>query len=102
MQKRIGGIIFPVRPLLQKLKKYTKMRIAFHSCIYLAAVIEYLVKEVFDISLNGLANQFSPDSDVIRSKHLRLVMKGDRELNMLTNCATVPISSPKKKSILYQ
>jgi len=102
MREKIGGIVFPVRQLVRELKVYTKMRVDVKSGIYLAAVLEYLVKEVLELSPNALETPSSSDSNAIRSKHVRLIMKGDRELNQLTKHATIPIHSPKKKNEMFR
>jgi len=77
------------------------MRVGIQTGIYLAAVLEYLVKEVFDIALNSLEAEYSPTCNVIRSEHLRIVMKGDEELSELTKHTIIP-TSPKKRNELYQ
>lgn len=77
------------------------MRVGIKTGIFLAAVLEYLVKEVFDISLNSLEADFSPICNIIRSQHLRIVMKGDEELRELTKHAIIP-TSPKKRNVLYR
>lgn len=72
------------------------MRVGIKAGIYIAAVLDYLVEDIFDIALNVIASDDSPKINFIRSHHLRMVMKCDNDLDKITKDVIIPIFSPKR------
>ncbi|KAI8840982.1 putative histone H2A.1, partial [Chytriomyces cf. hyalinus JEL632] len=87
-QSQRAGILFPAKRIHRYLKRgrYSK-RVGAGSSVYLAAVLEYLVAEILDLS--GKAAQ---DNSRVRinSRYLTLGIRNDTELADLL--ATVTIS----------
>lgn len=98
LREKIGGIVFPVNHFVKELKRYTKMRVQIKSGIYIAAVLEYLVRKVIEISYH---DPISLDESVIRTQTMRIILKADVELNKVTENAIIPIYSPKRKNEMY-
>ncbi|KAN0038986.1 hypothetical protein ACTA71_001180 [Dictyostelium dimigraforme] len=58
-------------------RRYSK-RISPNSCVYLAAILEYMVLELLELSLNELKK-----SNRIKNKHINLSIQKDEELRTL-------------------
>ncbi|KAJ3398504.1 Histone H2AX [Chytriomyces hyalinus] len=87
-QSQRAGILFPAKRIHRYLKRgrYSK-RVGAGSSVYLAAVLEYLVAEILDLS--GKAAQDN-SRVIINSRFLTLGIRNDTELADLL--ATVTIS----------
>jgi len=46
------GILFPVRRLARKLKKASQLHVGIAPAIFLAAVLQYLITEIFDLTVS--------------------------------------------------
>ena len=74
----------------QKLRRRTHRRIQKVSSVYLSAVIEYLVKEVLDLSQEIAQYQ---NRNQLQPKHINAALKYDQELNELTKNVIIPEST---------
>lgn len=91
-------MVFPIRKLISDLKNFTKMGVGIKTGIYFASVLDYLVKNVFYKVINcPLFNDCIEDYLMIRSRHLRIVLNSDNDLNELTKYSILPIYSPQRK-----
>lgn len=82
-----AGIVFPVVRIRNNLKagRYAKI-IQTGSSVYLAAVLEYLVAEVLELS--GNAARDNKRHRVI-PRHITLAVRSDSELNKLFQSVTI-------------
>merc|ERR1712080_14171 len=46
------GMMFPVRRLARKLKNASQLRVGLAPAIFLAAVLQYLITEIFDLTVS--------------------------------------------------
>jgi len=58
--------------------------------VYLSAVIEYLVKEVLDLS-NEIAQY--QEQNILQPRHINTALRYDQELNQLTKNVIIPEST---------
>lgn len=73
------------------------MSVGVKTGIYFSAVLDYLVKNVFDKVINCPPfNDCAEDNLMIRSRHLRIVLNSDNDLNELTKYSILPIYSPQR------
>jgi histone H2A len=83
-----AGIVFPVSRMLNKLKKGRYARhVGTGAGVYMAAVLEYLVAEVLELS--GNFTQFYGRKR-ITPRSILLTLKHDAELDQLTESVTIP------------
>ena len=83
-----SGIVFPVVRFLKKLKNaYPKQRVGKGAAVYLAAVLEYLVGEVTELSA-GNAHKYKKSR--ITPRHVQLAIRNDEELDQLLSKAILP------------
>ena len=82
-----AGLTFPVGRLARFLKKgrYAK-RVGAGAPVYMAAVLEYLVAEL--IELSGNAAKDNKKTRII-PRHIQLAVKNDQELNKFVGQATI-------------
>lgn len=83
-----AGLIFPVKRVYKKLKTFGK-RVMLNSCIEMAAILEYLVADLLDLS--GEVT-FSLDKSMILPRHIYLAIQKDKELKALLDHVTLPDS----------
>jgi len=85
-----SGITFPVTRTLHKLQRGRYARhVGVGAGVYMAAVLEYLVAEVLELS-----GAFTKDDARVRitPRHIMLTLRMDRELDELTKDTTIPQS----------
>lgn len=82
-----AGLTFPVARLARFLKKgrYAK-RVGAGAPVYMAAVLEYLVAELLELS--GNAAKDNKKTRII-PRHIQLAVKNDEELNKFVGRATI-------------
>mmetsp|Transcript_17537 Transcript_17537/g.27112 ORF Transcript_17537/g.27112 Transcript_17537/m.27112 type:complete len:211 (+) Transcript_17537:16-648(+) len=76
-----AGLVFPVGRVKKYLKERTKLRIGAGSAIYLAAVLEYMVAELLELSGNCARDN---QKKRIIPRHVQLALRNDEELNKHT------------------
>ncbi|XP_023337186.1 histone H2A.v2 isoform X3 [Eurytemora carolleeae] len=92
-KKRVGksakaGIVFPVTRMISKLKKGRYARhIGVGAGVYMAAVLEYLVAEILELSGNFTRYH---NRARITPRSILLTLKHDSELDELTRTVTIP------------
>ena len=89
-QSQRAGLIFSVCQFHQKLWRRTLRRVQKVSSVYLSAVIEYLVKEVLDLS-NEIAQY--QEQNILQPRHINTALRYDQELNQLTKNVIIPEST---------
>ena len=89
-QSQRAGLIFSVCQFHQKLRRRTLRRVQKVSSVYLSAVIEYLVKEVLDLS-NEIAQY--QEQNILQPRHINTALRYDQELNQLTKNVIIPEST---------
>ena len=89
-QSQRAGLTFPVCQFHQKLWRRTLRRVQKVSSVYLSAVIEYLVKEVLDLS-NEIAQY--QEQNILQPRHINTALRYDQELNQLTKNVIIPEST---------
>ena len=89
-QSQRAGITFSVCQFHQKLRRRTLQRVQKVSSVYLSAVIEYLVKEVLDLS-NEIAQY--QEQNILQPRHINTALRYDQELNQLTKNVIIPEST---------
>ena len=82
-----AGIVFPVSRIHRFLKegRYAK-RTSPGSSVYLAAVLEYLVAEILELSGNAAKDN---KKHRIVPRHLQLAIRNDNELNKIFEHVTI-------------
>ena len=82
-----AGIIFPVSRCRNKLRKgrYAK-HIGLGAAVYMAAVLEYLVAEMVELSGNAARDN---KRKRLTPRHLLLAIRNDEELNALLSHVTI-------------
>ena len=90
-QSQRAELTFSVCQFHEKLRRRTLRRVQKVSSVYLSAVIEYLVKEVLDLS-NEIA-QYNNDQNLLQPRHINTALKYDQELNQLTKNVIIPEST---------
>ena len=81
---------FSVTKFKKKLKKRTQLRIQTTSCVYLAAVFDYLVKELVDLP-EIIVQKFRWKN--IKPMHIDLAIRFDVELNAFLHNVIIPEAS---------
>ena len=89
-QSQRAGLTFSVCQFHQKLRRRTLRRVQKVSSVYLSAVIEYLVKEVLDLS-NEIAQY--QEQNILQPRHINTALRYDQELNQLTKSVIIPEST---------
>ena len=89
-QSQRAGLIFSVCQFHQKLRRRTLRRVQKVSSVYLSAVIEYLVKEVLDLSNEITQYQ---EQNILQPRHINTALRYDQELNQLTKNVIIPEST---------
>lgn len=91
-----AGLVFPVGRIARYLKEggYSK-RIGGLAPVYMAAILEYLIAEVIELSANICKEQKKVR---IIPKHIYIAIMKDDELSMLFNEVTFP-QSPSNESL---
>lgn len=82
------GVCFPPDVIRDGLEAETRLKADRCSGIYMAAVVEYAAREVCDLAGDSARARGTPR---IGCKDLRLVLRGDSELNQLTKHAIIPL-----------
>ena len=84
---------FPVIFFKKKLKKKTLLRTRILSGVYLTAVLDYLVSEIFDLahSINKIVQKAR--CKVIKPKHIDLAIRSDSELSKFLHYVIIPEAS---------
>ena len=90
-QSQRAELTFSVCQFHEKLRRRTLRRVQKVSSVYLSAVIEYLVKEVLDLS-NEIA-QYNNDQNLLQPRHINTALRYDQELNQLTKNVIIPEST---------
>ena len=85
-----AGLTCSVCQFHQKLRRRTLRRVQKVSSVYLSAVIEYLVKEVLDLS-NEIAQY--QEQNILQPRHINTALRHDQELNQLTKNVIIPEST---------
>ena len=82
-----AGLTFPVGRMRRYLKKgrYAK-RVGSGAPVYMAAVMEYLVAEILELSGNCAKDM---KKNRIHPRHIQLAVKNDEELNRFLGNATI-------------
>ena len=82
-----AGLQFPVGRVARYLKKggYSK-RVGGGAPVYMAAVLEYLVAELLELSGNAAKDN---KKNRIIPRHIQLAIKNDEELNKFVGTATI-------------
>lgn len=82
-----AGLTFPVGRMRRFLKKgrYAK-RVGTGAPVYMAAVMEYLVAEILELSGNAAKEM---KKNRIHPRHIQLAVKNDEELNRFLGKATI-------------
>ena len=82
-----AGLQFPVGRVARYLKKggYSK-RVGGGAPVYMAAVLEYLVAELLELSGNAAKDN---KKTRINPRHIQLAIKNDQELNNFVGTATI-------------
>ncbi|KAN0042726.1 hypothetical protein ACTA71_012649 [Dictyostelium dimigraforme] len=92
VQKSIkAGLIFPVGRIHRMLKnKVPLKRVSILSSVYLAAILEYLVSEVLELTITQVSVQSKEYHNVrrISPRHLLIAIKSDEELDNLIKIST--------------
>jgi len=89
-----AGLQFNVKHIKDRLKKITNMRTMKRAAVYLAAVIEYLVDEVLDLSIIAIDELDRPRPNrirrIIKPKHIDIAKRKDQELNEFLKNVDLP------------
>lgn len=86
-RSRRAGLNFPVGRIHRLMRKGNfSERIGAGTPVYLAAVLEYLIGEVLDLSGNAARDN---KKTKISPRHLQLVIRTDEELNKLFSGVTI-------------
>ena len=82
-----ANLIFPVARIMRYLREGRYVtKISLKSCVYLAAVLEYLTAEILDIS----SEEAAKDNRIrINPRHITLAVRKDQELDKLLSNATI-------------
>lgn len=72
-----AGIIFPPSKIEKILRNHFK-RIASGSSVYLAAIVEYLIQKIIELTVVHLDKRYR-----IQTKHLEMTIRNDKELESL-------------------
>eukprot|EP01083_Nonionella_stella_P033604 91966_1 len=85
-----AGLAWPVGRVKHEIRRGRfAPRIGATAAIYLAAVLEYTVAEVIELSGNAAQDH---KKKTIGPRHVMLALRGDEELNKLTSGCTIPYS----------
>ena len=83
----MAGLQFPVARIGRFLKEGKfAARIGAGAPVYLAAVLEYLIAEILELSGNAARDNRKTQ---IEPSHIQLAIRNDEELNKLFNCVTI-------------
>lgn len=94
--------MFPVRRLARKLKKASQLHVGIAPAIFLAAVLQYLITEIFDLTLSEPQLTDSHINCNIKTEQIRRFMKEDGEFNDLTRDCIIPLLSTKKNEEVFK
>jgi histone H2A len=83
------GLTFPVARIHRKLKKTLHRRVGKGAAVYLAAVLEYLIAEVTELSGNAARDL---KRQRINERCIMLALGSDAELDQLTKEVHIPNS----------
>ena len=82
-----AGLIFPSRRVARKMKEVDGKRVGKTASVYAAAVLEYLVSEVLELSGNACKDN---GKRRIIPRHIKLALDLDEELRALTKQSILP------------